>query len=1011
MLKHRKLTHDRVAQLLWAFDKHFWRAKIPLNPMVSARVDRITYEEAMRLHYSPIQPKQELGPRFATYWFKVEGQIPVEWRDQKVDLIFNAQSEATVWVDGKPSQGINPAYPAHWPHCNRYDFRLPSAMVQAGHMELAIEVSCNHLWGAGGPSDFRFEEASLALFDAEGWAFYHDLYIPSRLLDLRMDKTKLNAFEGFLISRLNEICNRVDPDDRTTWSRARPLFDEIYAQKNPALAVDLSVIGHAHIDTAWLWPLAETRRKCMRSFSSALKYMEEYPEYIFACSQAFQYEWMKSSAPAIYEGIREAVKRGQWVPVGGTWIEPDCSLPSGESLVRQFLYGKRFFRQEFGWDCKEFWNPDVFGYAGQLPQIMKLSGIDYFLTQKLSWNQFNKPQHQNFLWKGIDGTAILTHFPPNDTYNSMDAENAVQSIKHSEDNHQDLDRTREGIMLYGWGDGGGGPTRHMLEVLRRTRDFQGLPRAQHRSSLEFFKRLESSISDLPVIEGELYLEYHRGTYTTQAANKRDNRAAEHALRRLEILAVLASREGLAYPSAELERLWKLVLLNQFHDILPGSSIAEVYQDSAWDYVEVLSVAAAMESRCLAQLSKPAEEVITAFNPLGWSRKGPLRVEKAPTLSATSQETHDGGFLIWAEAPALGFGPCAISSPHPVCIEPIPAGFRLENEYVLIDFNREGSISRMLHKPDGREVFTKGNLGNQFVMFDDRPNAFDAWDVDAFHLETRKTLSPALSARIVESGPLRVGLEFAYAWGPTSTTQRVYLAAGTKHLEFETEIDWQNRHQFLKVEFPVNVSATHAVYESPFGLARRPTTFNNSYEMAQFEVPGHRWMDLSETDFGVALFTDSKYGYACHRNVMRLSLLRGPTDPDPNADRGWHRFRYAIYAHEGDYALGQVVRRAHEFNQPLLAVRGEVGSKALFSLDSPHLVIDTIKKAEDSDDMIVRIYECHGARGASLLTSVLPFRSASKTNLLEEAYSSLPWSDGRATLNFGPFEIMTLKFEG
>ena len=1006
MLKHRQLTHDRISNMVQRFDQLFWREKIALKPLVSPRVERIPYREAMRLKYGPVRIGQEFGPRFATYWFKLKGQIPVAWRKSPVDLVFNTRSEGTIWLDGRPVQGINPGWSGKSPTTNRFDYRLPEKLVQGGKFELAVEMSCNQLFGYHNPGVFRLEEASLALFDAEAWQLYHDLFVPWKLLDQRTDKTRLTPRDGFLLARLNEICNLIDPADRTTWNRAKPLLEEVYAQKNGTAALDLSAIGHAHIDTAWLWPLAETRRKCIRSFSSALKLMAEYPEYKFSCSQAFQYQWMKDHAPSVYAGIKAAIKRGQWVPVGGTWIEPDCNIPSGESLVRQFFYGKRFFREEFGWDCKEFWNPDVFGYNGQLPQIMKLSGMDYFLTQKLSWNQFNKPHHQNFIWKGIDGTGVLTHFPPADDYNAMTGEGAVHSICKSESNHQDLERTTEGFMLYGWGDGGGGPTRHMLEVLRRSRDFQGLPRTRQRSSLDFFKRLEKSLSDAPVIEGELYLEYHRATYTTQAANKRDNRASELALRRAEILGVLAAQAGQSYPAAEIDRLWKIVLLNQFHDILPGSSITQVYQESARDYAEVLTAAASLESRSLKKITLAKKNLYSVFNPLGWNRSGLVRLNQ-PHPGA--QPAHDGSYLARAEAPSLGSAPLdATATCEAARLQSTRGIFILENGKIRAEFTRDGRLHRLLHKASARETLTSGVPANCFVLFDDRPNNCDAWDVDAFHLETRTELPGAIKVRVLEKGPLRVALEFQYDFGISTLTQQVYLEAGAGHVEFDTGVDWQHRHKFLKVEFPVQINANEATYEMPFGLARRPTTFNNSFEMAKFEVPGHRWADLSEPGFGAALFTDSKYGYACHGNVLRISLLRGPGDPDPQADKGRHHFRYAFYPHEGSLVDGSVVRHAHEFNQPLLVTEGRLSTGSLFTISNPNLVIDTVKQAADSEDVVVRLYECHGARGSAGLKSSLHVQSARLTNLLEETTQKVRWENGGTRLTFKPFEIITLK---
>ena len=1008
MLKHRILTYDRITHFTTAFHTLFWREKLPLEATVSQRTTRISHDEAMQLKYRPVTAGMEFGPRFATYWFKLRGNIPEAWRKSPVDLIFNTASEGTVWLDGKPVQGINPSWAGHWPHCNRFDFRLPKETVRGGKIDLAVEMSCNQLFGYHSPGEYKFIEASMALFDPEAWRLYHDVFVPWKVLAQREDKTKLTPFEGFIFSRLNEICNRVDPADRSTWANARPLLDEIYAQKNGSIAVELSAIGHAHIDTAWLWPLDETRRKCIRTFSSALKLMQEFPEYKFSCSQAFQYQWMKDHAPSIYAGIKAAVKRGQWVPVGGTWVEPDCNIPAGESLARQFLYGKRFFRKEFGWDCKEFWNPDVFGYNGQLPQIMKLSGVDYFLTQKLSWNQFNKPQHQNFIWKGIDGTGVLTHFPPADTYNAMNGELAVADLRNSETKHQDLERTREAMLLFGWGDGGGGPTRHMLEVLRRAEDFQGLPRTRQRTSLDFFKRLEISLTDAPVIAGELYFELHRATYTSQAANKRDNRASELALRRVELLASLAAREGRAYPQAEFERLWKIVLVNQFHDILPGSSITQVYQDSAKDYAGVLVACAQIEAECLAVLTRKNGAGYSVFNPLSWQRTGLVEI---PKPVPGSQKSYDGEHLCLAAAPSMGGGPLKpLSPPDQARVTSVAGGFVLENATLRAAFARNGQLTSLVHLPTGREVLSAGSKGNQFLLFDDKPVNFDAWDVDAYHLETRQELPGATGVDILEKGPLRAGLEFKYTFGPTSVVQRVFLSAGSGHLEFDTEADWHHSHKFLKVEFPFEVHAREATYEMPFGLAKRPTTFNNSYEIAQFEVCGHRWVDLSEPGFGASIFTDSKYGYSCHGNVMRISLLRAPADPDPVADQGRHHFRYAVYPHAGGLVEGEVVRRAHEFNQPLIAAPGTLPAHGFFSVDNPNLILDTVKQAEDSKALIVRLYECHGARGKATLTTGFPIKSAVRTNLLEEQTAKAATKGQSIGFDFRPFEIITFKLE-
>ncbi|MCE9609807.1 MAG: hypothetical protein K8R23_06320, partial [Chthoniobacter sp.] len=424
------------------------------------------------------------------------------------------------------------------------------------------------------------DQCDIAAFDPLAWEMWHDFLILQQLEcegtnDLDKD------WAGKLLAELNRFANAFDPEDQSTWADAHWILKSLYQNRNGSYKHELSAIGHAHIDTAWLWPLAETYRKCERTFSSAAAYMEEYQEYKFSCSQAQQYAWIKERNPQLYARIAAKVKAGQWVPVGGTWVEPDCNIPSGESLARQFLYGQRFFLREFGVTCKEFWNPDVFGYNGQLPQIMAQSGATRFLTQKLSWNRFNRPRHQTFTWQGIDGSEVLTHFPPANTYN---ATASVAELRKNVRDYKDNDRSGHSMMLFGLGDGGGGPTKTMIESLRRARDLQGLPRTQMRSSDEFFMQLEKDCTDRPVMVGELYLEYHRGTYTTQAANKRDNRRCEELLHDIEAAAALAGRLGKgSYPGRELEDLWKIVLLNQFHDIIPGSSITLVYEDSARQY--------------------------------------------------------------------------------------------------------------------------------------------------------------------------------------------------------------------------------------------------------------------------------------------------------------------------------------------------------------------------------------------------------------------------------------------
>ncbi len=1014
MLKHTHLTFERIRQFVDRFQALFYSECIPLQVEVAGPVDRITYEEAQKLQYQPARIGMPLAPQWSTYWFRLRGTVPEAWRGKPVDLLFITHGECLLWRDGKPVQGLTYVPGDSWSGADRKDARLYD-LPQDGNLYLEVEAASNR--GGIGPYTTLcaqvFERADIGLFDPEAWDFYWDLYVPTDLLR-HADANRLSPWEGFVLATMNEVANVVRPEDRSTWQAGRDLLKRLYDCRNATYTHELTAIGHGHLDTAWLWPLAETMRKAARTFSSALAYMRDYPDYKFAGPQACQYQWMKDRYPSLYQGIQEATRKGQWIPVGGSWVEPDCNVPSGESLVRQFLYGKRFFRQELGWECREFWNPDVFGYSGALPQILRGVGIEYFLTQKLSWNQFNKPEHHTFLWEGIDGSRVLTHFPPADTYNGMADRPGLTDLLRSASDFKDPEHSNQSMLLFGHGDGGGGPRKGMLEILKRVKDFQGVPRTEQRGSLAFFESLARNARDLPVVVGELYLEYHRGTYTTQAANKRDNRRCEFLLRDVEMLSVLAERLGTwEYPAQELERLWKLVLLNQFHDILPGSSITEVYRDSARDYAEVIEQAGALRSGAVAALtqaagdpSQPAEG-LSVLNTCGWERAGVFEAEGCD-LEAP-QRSYRGNPLLWAKAPSVGVA--AVPDLDASCFEAAVGQdggrYVLENGLIRAEFLPTGQLVRLLNKQSGRESVDPSAPANQFVLFDDHPVAFEAWDVDVYHLETRCTVPPAAGVRIIEEGPARVGLEFAFEFAPSSLVERVFLACGDGYLQFECEVDWQHRQQFLKVEFPVLVRAMEAAYEIQFGHVKRPTHFNTRLDMARFEVPGHKWADLSEPGHGVALFTDSKYGYAVHGSVMRLSLLRGPNSPDPEADRGRHAFRFACYPHEGDLAQAEVVRRAFEFNNPWQVVGGTLAEKSWLSVDSPHLVIDTVKKAEDSDAFIVRLYEAHGTRGRATLRTALPVRQAERVNLLEEDAQPLSLTDGQVKLDFRPFELITL----
>jgi alpha-mannosidase len=1062
MHKHPQLTQRR---LQWFASEQGLRGRLypqqaPVRLSTYAAPDRIPYSEAVRGDYRPARVGDVFGPAWSTHWFRVEIAIPQEWAGQEVHLLWNSSSEACVWQDGQPVQGLTGTM--------RPAYRLTRSAQGGEQWVLYVEMACNGLFGTPPNEVFPLKQAEIAVFDSGAWELLWDFTV---IADMAAQLPPGSARGGQALRAANAMANACYLDDADTWPAGQAIAAAFFAAHNGDSQHNLSAVGHAHIDTAWLWPLAETRRKCVRTFSTALRLMEDYPEYKFVASQAQQYAWIKESHPALYEKIKARVREGRFIPVGGTWVEPDCNLPSGESLVRQFLLGQRFFRREFGITCREFWNPDVFGYSAALPQIMRGAGIQNFLTQKLSWNEINKPANQTFVWEGLDGSRVLTHFPPADTYS---AEATVKEVLFNLSNFKEYDRARESYMLFGYGDGGGGPTPEMLERLRRMADVDGLPRVTIRPPGEFFERCAADIQEPATWVGELYFEFHRGTYTTQAAAKSNNRRSELLLRDVEFLGALAALQArAAYPSRELERLWQLVLINQFHDILPGSSIHQVYEDAARDYAEVLSEGARLRQDVLHALfpsaageglpgrllvvntlSAPRTEVVELpmdAPAVQYAANGrPLAVVSAPAMGYAVHEMASpaaAGIAATREEKILEIGsgqaalrvagrqrptnggtppPAGESAPgyaaHPGDGRPAPGEVRvietpdeivLENELIRATFRRDGRLTSLVDLRLGREAIAPGGAANHLVLFEDEPVHFDAWDVFISHLEKRRDVPAAHSARVLESGPLRAAVEFTYRLSSVSQlTQIVSLTSVSPRLDFATQVDWHERNRFLKVEFPLNVRADYATYEIQFGYVQRPTHSNTSYDVARFEVCAHRWADLSEPGFGVAVLNDCKYGYSTQRNVMRLSLLRASKSPDPEADMGQHEFRYALLPHAGSFQEAGVIEEAHAFNAPLLLHNSsaEPAQASFFGVDRPSVIIDAVKKAEDSDALIVRLYEAHGGRGPVRFRSSLPVVSAWVCNLLEEDDEPLAWEEGGTTLEITPFQLVTLKLE-
>ncbi len=853
------------------------------------RGEPIPYEEAVRGRFEPVRVGDMWGPPWSTTWFHVTGRVPDAWRGRRVvaefDLGWAGQTgftcEALAWKDGRPWRGVDP----------------------------------NHAWlpMVGPDVDFYLEAAAnpAAVLSGEEPA-------PSMIALRTSPGPAFHFWQAELVARA-ESAGAPHPLDLG--------------------GHDITAVGHAHIDTAWLWPIRETQRKVLRSWSTQLELMDAHPDYVFAGSQAVHYDWVKRLQPDMYRRIHEKAASGQWEPVGGMWVEADCNLPSGESLVRQLLYGQRFFKSEFGAETRIVWLPDVFGYPGNLPQLIRGAGCDYFMTQKLSWNDTNKPEHHTFMWEGIDGTRVFTHFPPADTYNGdFSAEEVERSVRV----FKDAASSKRSLYLFGFGDGGGGPTQEMIESAHSLGVSIG-------RATDFFDRAASEARDVAVVKGELYFEFHRGTYTSQARTKFLNRAAQGALRDAEMWSVAAGD----YPREELDRLWKRLLLNQFHDILPGSSIDWVYEETEQELAEVVSKADQIADRSARRACPGDGGRFAVFNSASHARAG---------------------------VPACGW---RVIDTLP---ESAPA---LENEFLRVEVGDDGRITSIWDKEVGREVLS--GPGNVLELHDDNPRRWDAWDID---VESRDAFDA-------------VGRKF----GSSMVQQDIRLDG--RVIVFETQVEWHERHKMLKVAFPIALAAREATYEVQFGHVARPTHMDDSRARAMFEVCAQRWADLGDGDYGVAALNASKHGYDIHDGVMRLSLLRSPTHPDPEADQGFHRFTYALMPHRGDFREAGVIEAAIELNQPLRIVPTNLPagtSRSLIEVDTRQVIVDTIKRAEDSDAVIVRLYEAWGRPCTARLVSTLPASRIRVCDLLERNLFEIAVDEGACELVVKPFQVVTLKLE-
>lgn len=1026
MLKHRELSEERIRRASRRIFHCIYTHNTPLKASYLPSEEPLPWKSVVNKRFKAIGLDEQWGDNFSCAWFRLKGRVTPAMAGREVVGLIDLDGEACLYDSrGTPIQGLTPKYADQ--HGGligpKREIKLLSSARGNEDIELFLDAGANHLWRSPHPA--RIKQIELAVFNPLAWKLYHEYrFLEQLMLELPHDRHR-----QLLLRALNEACNLLGDCNDTNLAAARRILKAELKRPAKHSALNVSAIGHAHIDVAWLWPLRETVRKTARSFSTALQLMSEYPNYKFGASQPHLYQMMKDHYPGLYRKIIRAVKDGRWEVQGGMWVESDTNIPSGESLIRQLLLGKRFFQDEFGIEVKNLWLPDVFGYSAALPQILKKSGIDYFTTHKLNWNQFNRFPHHTMNWKGLDGTSIFAHFMAGNDYN---APCTPKSFMNYERDNKDNDRSDHALCLFGIGDGGGGPGRTHLEWLDLARDLEDLPRVTPEFASDFFTRAQNNARDLLTWEGELYFEYHRGTFTTQALVKKQNRRMELLLREVELAWAMLPLSR--YPAKALAQAWKTVLLNQFHDIIPGSSVTRVYREAHEQYSEVeqtlteLLTGADREWQRKINITGLSSPYLLR-NSLSWDRDELVLIPErsrstgnrgnwitAQGDAALSQAVH-GGTLVRIKAPAMGHGliskgKSAVQSGTGLRI----AKNSLQNQLLRIEFAPNGNIKRIFDKLEKRELLLPDALANQFCLFEDRPLAYDAWDVDAFYMEIAPSHPKLINTDIIEHGPLRASLQQTWRAPNYDIKQTISLTHDSRLITFDTSVDWRESHHMLRVQFPVDIHAASANYEIQFGHISRPTHMNTSWDMAKFEVVAHKWADISQPNYGVAIINDCKYGHQIQGNTISLNLLRSPKVPDAEADMHVHQFRYGLLPHPGDLHHSDVIHKAHEFNIPLRVVKpdskpGRVASSfdgSFISIDCNNVIIDTIKKAEDDRSLIVRCYEALGMDCVCEMQLQHTVKQVQTVSMMEDQGEDIEINNNRVTLAFKPFEIITLR---
>ena len=1054
------LHFEKLDHLTRTLESYIYRDAVPLESWLIC--DKLAYGSPLPSDDDPAWRELRQGELWGTQnswaWLITNIDIPAEFAEKPVALHLEfdelsvdtantiySSPEALVRVSGLDvlPQAINEIHAEV----------LLAERAEQGTVRVAIDC----FTGVSQPSDHqvRLKVADLVWIDRDVEALYWDARV---LLDTVAVLPHHAPEHGFYLRLLDEAFQQINwlnlPDAAFVESvrEARAMLQaRIYNQINDNSAMPRPVVhalGHAHIDVAWLWPLRVARGKAARTFSTALALMEYYPAYTFTQSTPYLYKIVAEDDPELFARIKTQIAAGQWNATGGTWVEMDANIPSGESLVRQFLYGMRYFEHELGVRPEVLWLPDGFGFCAALPQIMRQAGIRYFFTNKLSWNDHIKYPCDTFWWEGLDGSRVLAHLGTTPEtvwdvgverdYTTYVATMTPKEMLGTWTRYKQQDANHHVMAAFGLGDGGGGPNRDMVERRARMEHLPGLPKVMHSTAEQFFHAIEDDMSDdLPRWVGELYLQFHRGTYTSQARTKRFNRKSEVLLHDAEALTSILHLLQDNYPQNRLRSAWEAVLLNQFHDILPGSSIRAVHEESEHDYLQVQESVNGIVDQALATLAQHIQweqdlPGFAIFNTIDTLLGGP--VEVVLPGDGPVEIVDSGGqispfqwldvnrrraLIIPTSVPGYGYTVYSVRPAAIVAIESVTHGVTatptiLENGLLRAEFDESGNLIRLYDIENGRDVLEDGVTGNQLWAYIDRPHQFDAWEVEAYIHDQGWQLEPESSC-LVENGPVRATLEIAYRFNKSQIVQRISLAAGQRLLIFETDVDWHEQHLMLKTHFPLAIRAMNATYDVQFGTVERPTHQNTMWDQAQFEVSAQQWADMSDGRYGVSLVNDCKYGHSAAGNVLTISLLRSPTYPDPEADQGWHQFGYAIYPHKGDWRNG-TVDCARRFNHPLyIHPIGQVDKRlpdslALVQCNTSGVVVDTVKKAEDSDELILRVYEAHGGIVTASLTFATPIEHAAEVNLLEETIGTVEHSDAMLKLKLMPYQIRSFRIK-